>query len=290
METEQADLVVVREPTTLRAMTAAWRRSGARIALVATMGALHEGHAALIRAARADADRVVVSIFVNPRQFGPNEDFARYPRDEAKDVVFAAAAGADLIYAPAVEAMYPQGYATTVSVAGLTEGLCGAHRPGHFDGMATVVSKLFLQTMPDTTFFGEKDYQQLLIVRRLVADLDIPVDIRAVPTVREADGLALSSRNRFLTPEERVIAPRLAATLQRMAVQLTNAPEVVAAVLAEGCASLEVAGFVVEYLELRDAVTLASCAPGGNPARLLAAARLGATRLIDNWPVPHDGS
>ena len=290
METGQADLVVVREPTILRAMTAAWRRSGARIALVATMGALHEGHAALIRAARADADRVVVSIFVNPRQFGPNEDFARYPRDEAKDVAFAATAGADLIYAPAVEAMYPQGYATTVSVAGLTEGLCGAHRPGHFDGMATVVSKLFLQTMPDITFFGEKDYQQLLIVRRLVADLDMSVDIRAVPTIREADGLALSSRNRFLTPEERVIAPRLAATLQRMAVQLANAPKAVAMVLAEGCASLEVAGFVVEYLELRDAVTLAPCAPGGNPARLLVAARLGATRLIDNWPVPYDGS
>lgn len=290
MQTESADLPLLREPKTLRATVGAWGRARARTALVATMGALHDGHAALIHAARANADRVIVSIFVNPRQFGPNEDFTRYPRDEAKDVAFAAAAGADLIYAPSVAAMYPQGFATTVSVAGLSEGLCGAHRPGHFDGMATVVSKLFLQTMPDITFFGEKDYQQLRIVQRLVEDLDIPVEVRAVPTRREADGLALSSRNRFLAPEERAIAPCLAATLRHGAARLINAPEAVAAVLAEGRATLAAAGFVVEYLELRDAVTLAPCAPGSNPARLLAAARLGATRLIDNWPVSYEGS
>ena len=245
-------------------MVAAWRADGARVALVPTMGALHDGHAALIRAARAEAERVVVSIFVNPRQFGPNEDFDRYPRDEAADVTAAARAGADLVYAPAISAMYPSGYATTVSVAGLSEGLCGAQRPGHFDGMATVVTKLFLQAGAESAWFGEKDYQQWLVVRRLVADLDIPVRLRAVPTVREADGLALSSRNRFLSPGERAIAP----------------------LLAEGHAVLTAARFKVEYLEIRDAETLAPCTTCNTPARVLAAVRLGSVRLIDNWPIP----
>ncbi|WP_338076494.1 pantoate--beta-alanine ligase [Acidibrevibacterium fodinaquatile] len=175
-----------------------------------------------------------------------------------------AKSGADLVYAPAISAMYPSGYATTVSVAGLSEGLCGAQRPGHFDGMATVVTKLFLQAGAESAWFGEKDYQQWLVVRRLVADLDIPVRLRAVPTVREADGLALSSRNRFLSPGERAIAP----------------------LLAEGHAVLTAARFKVEYLEIRDAETLAPCTTCHAPARVLAAVRLGSVRLIDNWPIP----
>ncbi len=278
-------LPIDREPATLRTRIAAWRESGARVALVPTMGALHDGHAALIRAARAEADRVIVSVFVNPRQFGPNEDFARYPRSEAADSVIAAEAGADLIYAPPVSEMYPPGYATAVSVAGVSEGLCGAGRPGHFDGVATVVTKLLLQAAPDAAWFGEKDYQQWLVVKRLVADLDIPVRLRAVPTVRDADGLALSSRNRFLTQAERAVAPRLAATLQTIAARLSADPGAVAMALDGGRAALTADGFAVEYLEIRDAATLAPCARIDAPARVLAAARLGAVRLIDNWPI-----
>lgn len=289
-------LPVTRDPAALRAVVAAWRAEAARVALVATMGALHNGHAALIHAARAEAERVIVSIFVNPRQFGPSEDFARYPRNEDADIAAAAAAGADLIYAPSLAAMYPPGYASNVSVAGVSEGLCGAQRPGHFDGVATVVTKLLLQAMPDSAFFGEKDYQQWLVVRRLVADLDIPVQLRAVPTVREADGLALSSRNRYLTPAERAIAPRLAAVLREIAERLAAAPkaaapkavapEAITLALADGRAALAAAGLAVEYLELRDAATLAPCPALRAPARLLVAARLGAVRLIDNWPIP----
>ncbi|WP_114912949.1 pantoate--beta-alanine ligase [Acidibrevibacterium fodinaquatile] len=279
-------LPIERSPTGLRAMVAAWRADGARVALVPTMGALHDGHAALIRATRAEAERVVVSIFVNPRQFGPNEDFDRYPPDEAADVTAAARAGADLVYAPAISAMYPSGYATTVSVAGLSEGLCGAQRPGHFDGMATVVTKLLLQAGAGSAWFGEKDYQQWLVVRRLVADLDIPVRLRAVPTVREADGLALSSRNRFLSPGERAIAPRLAVVLHEIATRATATPDAIAPLLAEGHAVLTAAGFKVEYLEIRDAETLAPCTTCRAPARVLAAVRLGSVRLIDNWPIP----
>ncbi len=278
-------LPIDREPATLRTRIAAWRESGARVALVPTMGALHDGHAALIRAARAEADRVIVSVFVNPRQFGPNEDFARYPRSEAADSVIAAEAGADLIYAPPVSEMYPPGYATAVSVAGVSEGLCVAGRPGHFDGVATVVTKLLLQAAPDAAWFGEKDYQQWLVVKRLVADLDIPVRLRAVPTVRDADGLALSSRNRFLTQAERAVAPRLAATLQTIAARLSADPGAVAMALDGGRAALTADGFAVEYLEIRDAATLAPCARIDAPARVLAAARLGAVRLIDNWPI-----
>ena len=182
--------------------------------------------------------------------------------------------------------MYPSGYATMVSVAGLSEGLCGAQRPGHFDGMATVVTKLLLQAGAESAWFGEKDYQQWLVVRRLVADLDIPVRLRAVPTVREADGLALSSRNRFLSPGERAIAPRLAAVLHEIATRATATPDAIAPLLAEGHAVLTAAGFKVEYLEIRDAETLAPCTTCHAPARVLAAVRLGSVRLIDNWPIP----
>lgn len=270
----------------LRSRTAEWRGSGAAIGLTPTMGALHAGHLALVAAARRECGRVVASIFVNPKQFGPGEDFAAYPRDAAADLDLLGAAGVDLIYLPAVDEIYPPGFATTVTVGDLTEVLCGRHRPGHFAGVATVVAKLLLQTLPDVAYFGEKDYQQLLVIRRLARDLDIPARIAGVATVREADGLALSSRNAYLSPRERRIAPMLARVLRAIAAALVRAPEAAARELAAGRAALEEAGFAVEYLELRDAGTLAARASAaGAPARVFAAVRLGKTRLIDNTPV-----
>lgn len=270
----------------LRSCLAAWRNSGGSLGLVPTMGALHAGHLALLAAARRECDRVVASIFVNPRQFGPGEDFDAYPRNEAADLALLRTAGVDLAFLPAVAEMYPPGFATTVSVGGLSEGLCGRHRPGHFDGVATVVTKLLLQSLPDVAYFGEKDYQQLLVIRRLARDLDIPVRIAAVPTVREADGLALSSRNAYLSPQQRRIAPMLARVLHQIAATLAREPEAVARELARGSAVLARAGFAVEYLEVRHAETLAPLASTADtPARVFAAAYLGRTRLIDNVPV-----
>lgn len=270
----------------LRSALAAWRRAGAVIGLVPTMGALHAGHRALIEAARRECARVVATIFVNPKQFAPNEDFAGYPRNEAADLDLLHGAGVDLAFLPEGAEMYPPGFATSVAVAGLTGDLCGRHRPGHFDGVATVVTKLLLQALPDLAYFGEKDYQQLLVIRRLARDLDIPVRIVGVPTVREADGLALSSRNLYLSPQERRTAPALARVLREIAAALAREPEAAARELARGRTALEGAGFAVEYLELRDAETLAPRASAaGAPARLFAAARLGRTRLIDNLPV-----
>jgi pantoate--beta-alanine ligase len=273
----------------LRARVAEWRRAGERIGLVPTMGALHQGHRALMQAARRANRRVVVSIFVNPKQFGPREDFAAYPRPEAADRAVLQEEGVDVAFLPSVEAMYPAGFATTVSVAGISEGLCGAHRPGHFDGVATVVAKLLLQTAPDAAYFGEKDYQQLMVVKRLALDLDIPVEIVGVPTVREPDGLALSSRNVYLSPEERRIAPLLYRTLNDIAAAIAAGKEPTEAALDHGAAALSGSGFRVEYLELRDAATLAPVSgPLARPARLLAAVHLGRTRLIDNILVAAD--
>src|SRR5262249_21433730 len=198
---------VARSIAALRRMVAAWRAQGDNIGLVPTMGALHRGHLALVAAAQAECRRVVVSIFVNPRQFGPQEDFAAYPRPEEADLAVLAEARVDLAFIPTVAEIYPPGAATTISVAGLSEGLCGAHRPGHFDGVATVVAKLLIEAAPDRAYFGEKDYQQLLVVTRMARDLDLPVAIVGVPTVREPDGLALSSRNVYLAPDERTVAP-----------------------------------------------------------------------------------
>ena len=276
---------IVRSVAELRARVAAWHAAGERVGLIPTMGALHEGHQELIRAAGRACARKVVTIFVNPRQFGPNEDFARYPRQEEADQIRAADAGADLIFAPGVGEMYPDGYATSISVSGVSDGLCGAHRPGHFAGVATVVGKLLIQAGADEAFFGEKDYQQLQVVRRLVRDLDIPVRITGVPTVREADGLALSSRNVYLSAGQRALAPLLAHTLNEMARRIAaGAP--IAATLAEGLSGLRGAGFdEVEYLEARDAVSLVPITALTAPGRLLVAARLGKTRLIDNVPV-----
>ena len=226
----------------LRAQVRAWRNAGETVALVPTMGALHEGHLALVRQAQARCRRVVVSIFVNPTQFGPNEDFSRYPRVLEDDIALLAETGADAAYLPDVATMYPPGFATTVTVEGLTDVLCGPVRPGHFAGVATVVTKLLLQALPDVALFGEKDFQQLQVIRRAARDLDVPVAIEGVPTVREADGLALSSRNRYLSDEERRAAPTIHAVLQRVAAAVRGGAATAPA-LAEGRAALEAAGF-----------------------------------------------
>lgn len=266
----------------LRAQIATWRKAGERIALVPTMGALHAGHISLVKAAQAQAKRVVVSIFVNPTQFGPNEDFSRYPRTLPEDLALLNEAGADAAWLPDVAIMYPQGFATSIHVSGVSEPMDGAARPGHFDGVATVVSKLLNQVTPDAAFFGEKDYQQLCVIRQLVADLNIPVTIYGVPTLREADGLAMSSRNRYLSDEERPIAAQLYATLNSIAKRITEGGDVSAA-LDEGIAALKRAGFsAVDYLELRDGQNLTPLTQPQPAARLLVAARLGTTRLIDN--------
>jgi pantoate--beta-alanine ligase len=279
-------LDIVRTIAGLRSHIAVWRKSGERVGLVPTMGALHNGHLALVRAARAECDHVVATIFVNPKQFAPNEDLDAYPRREAADLAMLRAEGVALVFMPTNTEVYPPGFATTVRVAGLTDCLCGAHRAGHFDGVATVVTKLLLQSLPDTAYFGEKDYQQLVVVRRLARDLDIPARIAGVTTVREADGLALSSRNAYLTPQERRIAPALARELRRIAAALTAEPAAVLRETTRGRTDLEQAGFVVEYLEVRAADTLASVAAAViGHARVFAAVHLGQTRLIDNVPI-----
>ena len=278
----------VRTVAALRARIATWRKEAgeAKVALVPTMGALHRGHLALIAAARAQAGKTVVSLFVNPTQFGPGEDFTSYPRDEAADARALESAKADLLYAPTVEEMYGDGFATTVTVSGLSAELEGAVRPQHFSGVATVVTKLLNQARPDIAVFGEKDYQQLLVVRRLAADLDLATRIIGVPTLREDDGLALSSRNAYLTADERKIAPALYATLRDMAAKITASRSPAADLIEQARQSLLQAGFAsIDYLELRDSETLATVRRMTRPTRLLAAARLGKTRLIDNVAV-----
>ncbi len=278
-------LEIIRTVAALRARVDGWRNHGLRVGVVPTMGALHEGHLSLVRIAQSHADRVIVTLFVNPTQFNNKDDLAAYPRTEADDAAKLAALGVDVLYAPDVDEMYPQGFATTVSVKGVSEGLCGAFRPGHFDGVATVVTKLLLQTGADCAVFGEKDFQQLAVIRRLLADLDIPVQIVPGPTVREADGLAMSSRNVRLTREGRAKAPALAAALFDAAANLGNGADV-GSVLAAARAAILDAGFTeVEYLELRDAAGLAPLDAPTVPARLLAAAWLDGVRLIDNVPV-----
>jgi pantoate--beta-alanine ligase len=267
----------------LRRAVRALRMEGRRLALVPTMGALHEGHMSLVRAGRQHADAVCVTIFVNPTQFGPTEDFGAYPRQMQQDCVMLQRVGVDLLFAPPVEEMYPQGFATTVHVARLTESLCGADRPHHFDGVATVVTKLLLQAQADVAMFGEKDFQQLQVVRQLVRDLDIPTRIQGCPTWREPDGLALSSRNKYLSAEQRAIAPSLHEALQDIAVRF-RAGEAIAPHTADAAKGLLARGFAsVDYLEVRDAETLELLArEDGRAARAFAAARIGTVRLIDN--------
>lgn len=280
-----SSLPVVRTVADLRAQVGAWRAGGLSVALVPTMGALHEGHLGLVRRARDLADRVIASVFVNPAQFAPHEDFDRYPRDEAGDAAKLTSAGCHLLYAPSVREMYPEGFATSMAMTGPAEGLCGAFRPQMFGGVALVVSKLFIQAQPDVAVFGEKDYQQLQVVRRFTRDLDIPVHVEGLPTVREADGMALSSRNAYLTPDERGRAVELSRALSDAAAAIAAGGDSAAAL--DGVrARLAAAGFAsIDYVELRDAESLAPVTSAARPARLLAAAWMGRTRLIDNVPV-----
>jgi pantoate--beta-alanine ligase len=282
----EASLTVVRDVASLRRRVGAWREARQSVALVPTMGALHAGHLALVERARALADEVIVSIFVNPTQFGPDEDLAAYPRREAEDWALLSTAGVSLLYMPDVTAMYPGDFQTEVRVTQVSQGLCGDHRPGHFNGVATVVAKLLLQALPDFAVFGEKDFQQLAVIRRLVIDLDIPVDIVGLPTVRESDGLALSSRNDYLTDTERAIAPALYRELSEVAANIAAGADISSrCVLA--VENLRRAGFtVVEYVEVRDANTLAPLSAYAPSARVISAVQLGAARLIDNVPAP----
>ncbi len=283
---ETTGLEIVRTVAALREKVSEWRSKGQTVALVPTMGALHEGHLSLMRQGHELCDRVCATIFVNPKQFAPSEDFETYPRGEGEDVEKLIAEGVDLLFAPDVSVMYPDNFATTVSVTGITDGLCGASRPGFFDGVATVVSKLLLQALPDVAIFGEKDYQQLLVIRQAAQDLNIPVDVVGGPTVREADGLALSSRNAYLDTTERQQAATIIQVLRMAADNIEAGRGTVDAELASAKKQLNDAGFTkIDYLELCDAETLVPVDTAQRPARLLVAAWLGETRLIDNIAV-----
>jgi pantoate--beta-alanine ligase len=266
----------------VRAFVQAARRAGRTVGLVPTMGALHRGHEALLRRSCGDNEATVVSVFVNPTQFGPHEDFAAYPRDLERDGLIAQRVGVDLLFAPEAEEMYPRGFSTTVTVEGVSEGLCGAARPGHFCGVATVVCKLLNIVQPDRAYFGEKDYQQLQVIRRMARDLDMPVDIVPVPTVREGDGLAMSSRNAYLSPAERRVAPRLYQALQAGARVVADGGTGAAGVAAAR-AILDTEPLIgVQYLVAVDRETLCDRSGQGGPLVLAAAVMLGQTRLIDN--------
>lgn len=267
----------------LRADVEAARRNGRRVAMVPTMGALHDGHLSLVRTAQARADLVIVSIFVNPTQFAPHEDFDAYPRDNDSDIAKLAELGVDAVFLPTVREMYPKGFATGVSVGGPSQDLESVTRPHFFNGVALVVTKLLLAALPDLAIFGEKDYQQLCVIRQFVRDLNMPVEIAGAPTVREPDGLAMSSRNRYLGVDDRKRAALL-PTVLRETLQALDAGTSVADALRQGREKLETGGFAVDYLELRAADTLAPVDPATGDMRLLVAARLGATRLIDNMP------
>jgi pantoate--beta-alanine ligase len=277
---------VARSIKSLRDTIAQWRKRGARIALVPTMGALHAGHISLVHAARKRARRVVVSIFVNPAQFGPNEDFSRYPRTFEADLEKLAAAGADLVFAPAVAEIYPDGFATRIVQEGpAAAGLDDKFRPGHFSGVATVVAKLFTAVTPDFAVFGQKDYQQLQVIKTMVRDLHLPVQIIGAPIVREKDGLALSSRNVYLSVDDRAAAPVLYAALRECA-KAIKADTPIETALAAARRKILSAGFALDYVEARHAQTLAPATdPGAAGIRLLVAAKIGATRLIDNIAV-----
>lgn len=280
-----SQLPVARDVPSLRAGVAQWRRDGKSVGLVPTMGALHQGHLSLVRTAKERCERVVASLFVNPKQFAPNEDFERYPRDEAGDSRLLASAGCDLLFAPPAAAMYPEGHSTSVIVSNVSTPLEGEMRPHFFGGVATVVTKLLLQCLPDAAFFGEKDYQQLQVIKRLAHDLDIPVEIVGCPTVREPDGLAMSSRNAYLNAEERRVAGRLNVILHD-AIKAVRTGQPIAETEADATRHLTAAGFTcVDYVAVRDSASLAPISDLSHPARILAAAWLGKTRLIDNMPV-----
>jgi pantoate--beta-alanine ligase len=276
---------IIRHLDLLRDRTRLIRSEGGTIALVPTMGALHAGHMALVALAKQQADHVIVSIFVNPKQFGANEDLDRYPRREQEDATLLAEAGVSVIWLPSVDQVYPQGFATNVSVAGLGDVLCGDARPGHFDGVATIVAKLLNQVRPDVAIFGEKDWQQLAIIRRIVLDLDLGVQIIAMPTQREGDGLALSSRNAYLTKAERAAAVAIPTSLRAAASDIARGA-LIAGTLGEIKSNLLQAGFSsIDYVALVDATSLEPLEKLDREARLMVAARIGTTRLIDNIAV-----
>ncbi len=276
---------ILRRLADLRALTTQWHRDGEVIGVVPTMGALHQGHLSLVEAAKAGCDRVIVTIFVNPKQFNNPEDLANYPRTEHEDAEKLSPYGVDAIYVPDPDQIYPEGFSTTVAVAGLTDVMEGPFRPGHFEGVATVVAKLFLQTQADRAYFGEKDYQQLLVVRRMARDLDIPIEVVGCPTVREPSGLAMSSRNLRLSAEGLQIAAQKNQIMRRMAEALSEGADF--APLAQTARnSLIKAGFAeVEYIDLRCAETLQALPRADRPARLFVTAWADGVRLIDNIPV-----
>ncbi|HNS88056.1 MAG TPA: pantoate--beta-alanine ligase, partial [Parvularculaceae bacterium] len=285
-----SQMLVVRTVEEARKMVRKWRAEGLSVGLVPTMGALHEGHLSLIRRSNALAERTIASIFVNPAQFAPHEDFGTYPRREETDLALLKKEGCDLVFAPSSEEMYPAGFQTAVSVASVSQGLCGASRPHFFGGVATVVCKLLNQVAPDIAVFGEKDYQQLLVIRRMAKDLDLPVEIVGAPIVREADGLAMSSRNAYLNADERKIAGALNKVLSKMADRLSRG-DAIGEAIHFGRTTLGEAGFTsIDYLEIRNAETLEPAGSGAvtAPSRIFAAVILGSTRLIDNWPVTSD--
>ena len=275
---------IISDKVELREQLADWRQSGEHIALVPTMGSLHDGHLALVEAAREHAERVVATVFVNPTQFGEGEDFEEYPRSLELDKRKLKRAKADLLFAPDTETVYPFGaeFGTRVSVPVLADQLCGAARPGHFDGVTSVVTRLFNIVLPDVAVFGQKDYQQLLIIRRMVADLSLPIEIVAAPTVREDDGLAMSSRNQYLNDDERVKAPQLYAVLQDVAHALETGSQDYAALEEQAMQSLRQAGFEPEYVSIRRAESLETPDRDTDELVVLAAAKLGGARLIDN--------
>ncbi|CUH75025.1 pantoate--beta-alanine ligase [Tropicibacter naphthalenivorans] len=276
---------IIRTKAELRALVNGWKRAGERVGVVPTMGALHEGHLSLVQAAQDACDRVIVTIFVNPKQFNNPSDLDSYPRTEEDDARKLARFDVDVVYVPGVDQVYPEGFATTVSVSGLTDVLCGAHRPGHFDGVATVVTKLFTQTGADQAFFGEKDFQQLQVVKRLAADLDIPVEVIGCPTIREEDGLAMSSRNLLISDRARIKAPALHEALSEMAAGL-RAGGTATDLRQKAEAKILAAGFTeVEYLDLRACDDLSLLDTPSREARLLVAAWLAGVRLIDNIAV-----
>ena len=276
---------IVRNLADLRSAVAGWKKAGETVGVVPTMGALHQGHLSLVRAAKKGCDRVIVTIFVNPKQFNSPEDYEKYPRTEEDDAKKLTNFDVDVVFVPDADEMYPGGFSTTVSVDGLTNMLCGAHRPGHFDGVATVVTKLFLQTQADRAYFGEKDWQQLQVVTRMARDLDIPIEVVGCPTIREEDGLAMSSRNLLLSDRSRVWAPELNRAMEDVAEGLREGQpldELTKAAIAR----IERAGFTeVEYLDLRATDSLDLLDGPTRPARLLAAAWLAGVRLIDNIAV-----
>lgn len=282
---------IIRDIPGLRDQVRRWRRDDKTVGLIPTMGSLHDGHLALVRQAKLDCDHAIATIFVNPTQFAPSEDFDTYPRDETRDIDMLEAQGTDLLFSPDVVEMYAKGFSTSVAVSNITECLCGAARPHFFGGVATVVSKLLLQALPDRAYFGEKDFQQLQVIKRMARDLNIPVEIQGVPTIREADGMAMSSRNKYLSADQRKIGATLYQMLQDIAAKFAAGGRA-DDLLADGAATLTAAGFnPIDYLEIRDSETFELLETNigdtnTGAARVFAAAFLGETRLIDNIAVP----